>query len=60
MDIWKYLQMVLKIPKGKVVLIYIYIPEFEKRYGYRVSDFLSVYSIEMTAIIMALRWVVDT
>jgi len=34
----------------------IYIPEFGKRYGYRVSDHLSVYYlIEMTAIISALR-----
>ena len=48
-----------KDPKGQCG-IGIYIPEFEKGYGYRVSDFLSVYSIEMTAIITALRLVVDT
>ena len=48
-----------KDPKGQCD-IGIYIPEFEKGYGYRVSDFLSVYSIEMTAIITALRLVVDT
>jgi len=35
----------------------IYIPEFGKRYGYRVSDHLSVYSIEMAPIITALRWI---
>ena len=48
-----------KDPKGQGG-IGIYITEFEKGYGYKVSDFLSVYSIEMTAIITALRWVVDT
>ena len=48
-----------KYPKGPCGIV-IYIPEFEKGYGYRVSDFLSVYSIQMTGIITALRWVVDT
>ena len=48
-----------KDPKGQGG-IGICIPEFEKGYGYRVSDFLSVYSVEMIAIITALRWVVDS
>ena len=34
-----------------------FIPEFNKRDGYRLNNFLSVYSIEMTGIITALRWI---
>ena len=35
----------------------IYIPEFDQTYGYRLSNFLSVYSVEMTGIITAFRWI---
>ncbi|KAL2092947.1 hypothetical protein ACEWY4_010259 [Coilia grayii] len=35
----------------------IFIPEFKRTYSYRLNNFLSIYSIELTAIIAALRWV---
>ena len=35
----------------------IYIPEFNQTYGYRLRNFVSVYSVEMTGIITALRWI---
>ena len=58
MDIWKYLQMVLKIPKDNVVLAYIF-QNLKKDMDIEWVT-LSVYSIEMATIITALRWVVDT
>lgn len=51
--------MVLKILKVNVVLVFTF-QNLKKRCGYGVSDLLSVYSIEMTAIITALRWVEET
>ena len=35
----------------------IYIPEFNQTYGYRLSNFVSVYSVEMTGVITDLRWI---
>ena len=54
MDMLKYTQMDQKIHKMGTG---IYIPEFNKIYGYRLNHFLSVYSIKMTGIIIALRWI---
>lgn len=46
-----------KDPQNGHCGIGIYVPEFNKREGYRLNNFLSVYSIEMTGLITALRWI---
>ncbi len=34
-----------------------YIPEFNKKLGYRLNNHLSVFTVEMSGIITALRWI---
>lgn len=46
-----------KNPQTGQCSIGIYIPEFQRTYGYRLNNFLSIYSVELTAIITALRWI---
>ena len=46
-----------KEPSSGHCSIGIYIPEFKRKYKFRITNYLSIYSVEMVGIITALRWV---